>query len=137
MVQINDDYYEDLTPEEIFAKLLDDLAGGLRPVTGRFADWPGFLRAGRQASRRSPTLYGVGRQERARTQRFPPANDVGGASSFPAACAPSIALLIYRSRSRFAQAPAEVAVAPPGAGLGDSESPSAATSEASGGACAR
>src|SRR5579863_2892498 len=30
MVQINDDYYEDLTPE-IFAKLLDDLAAG-RPV---------------------------------------------------------------------------------------------------------
>jgi NADH-quinone oxidoreductase subunit E len=31
MVQINDDYYEDLTPEN-FAKLLDDLAAG-RPVT--------------------------------------------------------------------------------------------------------
>jgi NADH-quinone oxidoreductase subunit E len=30
MVQINDDYYEDLTPEN-FAKLLDDLAAG-RPV---------------------------------------------------------------------------------------------------------
>jgi NADH-quinone oxidoreductase subunit E len=31
MVQVNDDYYEDLTPEN-FAKLLDDLAAG-RPVT--------------------------------------------------------------------------------------------------------
>jgi NADH-quinone oxidoreductase subunit E len=31
MVQINDDYYEDLTPEN-FAKLLGDLAAG-RPVT--------------------------------------------------------------------------------------------------------
>ena len=46
MVQINDDYYEDLTPEN-FEKLLDDLAAG-RPVktgsqTGR------RLRAGRQA----------------------------------------------------------------------------------------
>jgi NADH-quinone oxidoreductase subunit E len=30
MVQINDDYYEDLTPEN-FAKLLDDLKAG-RPV---------------------------------------------------------------------------------------------------------
>ena len=45
MVQINDDYYEDLTPEN-FAKLLDDLAAG-RPVktgsqTGR------VLRAGRR-----------------------------------------------------------------------------------------
>ena len=30
MVQINDDYYEDLTPEN-FEKLLDDLAAG-RPV---------------------------------------------------------------------------------------------------------
>jgi NADH-quinone oxidoreductase subunit E len=31
MVQINDDYYEDLTPDN-FSKLLDDLAAG-RPVT--------------------------------------------------------------------------------------------------------
>ncbi len=43
MVQINDDYYEDLTPEN-FAKLLDDLAAG-RPVTagsqtGRHASEP-------------------------------------------------------------------------------------------------
>ena len=36
MVQINDDYYEDLTPEN-FAKLLDDLATG-RPVQSRLAD---------------------------------------------------------------------------------------------------
>jgi NADH-quinone oxidoreductase subunit E len=33
MVQINDDYYEDLTPES-FAKLLDDLAAGLPVKTG-------------------------------------------------------------------------------------------------------
>ncbi len=47
MVQINDDYYEDLTPEN-FAKLLDDLAAG-RPVKtgsqiGRVSSEP---RAGR------------------------------------------------------------------------------------------
>jgi NADH-quinone oxidoreductase subunit E len=56
MVQINDDYYEDLTPEN-FAKLLDDLAAG-RPVktgsqTGRVGSEPtGGLSA-------LTTLYGV------------------------------------------------------------------------------
>ena len=57
MVQINDDYYEDLTPEN-FAKLLDDLAAG-RPVTkgsqtGRVSSEPegGKLTA-------LTTLYGV------------------------------------------------------------------------------
>jgi NADH-quinone oxidoreductase subunit E len=57
MVQINDDYYEDLTPEN-FAKLLDDLAAG-RPVkvgsqTGRVGSEPpsGKLTA-------LTTLYGV------------------------------------------------------------------------------
>ena len=56
MVQINDDYYEDLTPEN-FAKLLDDLATG-RPVkigsqTGRVSSEPvGGLTA-------LTTLYGV------------------------------------------------------------------------------
>jgi NADH-quinone oxidoreductase subunit E len=56
MVQINDDYYEDLTPEN-FAKLLDDLAAG-RPVntgsqTGRAGSEPtGGLSA-------LTTLYGV------------------------------------------------------------------------------
>jgi NADH-quinone oxidoreductase subunit E len=56
MVQINDDYYEDLTPES-FAKLLDDLAAG-RPVqvgsqTGRVSSEPvGGLTA-------LATLYGV------------------------------------------------------------------------------
>ena len=38
MVQINDDYYEDLTPET-FGKLLDDLAAG-RPAEARLADRP-------------------------------------------------------------------------------------------------
>ncbi len=43
MVQINDDYYEDLTPEN-FAELLDDLVAG-RPVkigsqTGRVSSEP-------------------------------------------------------------------------------------------------
>jgi NADH-quinone oxidoreductase subunit E len=56
MVQINDDYYEDLTPE-IFAKLLDDLAAG-RPVKigsqiGRVSSEP----VGRLTS--LTTLYGV------------------------------------------------------------------------------
>ena len=56
MVQINDDYYEDLTPES-FAKLLDDLAAG-RPVQkgsqiGRVSSEPtGGLTA-------LTTLYGV------------------------------------------------------------------------------
>ncbi len=56
MVQINDDYYEDLTPEN-FAKLLDDLAAG-RPVaqgsqTGRVSSEPvGGLTA-------LTSLYGV------------------------------------------------------------------------------
>ena len=56
MVQINDDYYEDLTPEN-FAKLLDDLAAG-RPVktgsqTGRLGSEPvGGLTS-------LTTLYGV------------------------------------------------------------------------------
>ena len=56
MVQINDDYYEDLTPEN-FAKLLDDLAMG-RPVqvgsqTGRVSSEPvGGLTA-------LTTLYGA------------------------------------------------------------------------------
>ena len=45
MVQINDDYYEDLTPEN-FAKLLGDLAQG-RPVEDRFADRARFFRTGR------------------------------------------------------------------------------------------
>src|ERR1700761_3643277 len=74
MVQINDDYYEDLTPEN-FAKLLDDLAAG-RPVqigsqTGRVsseplggltalttlygADGKGALNESAQATDRSPT----------------------------------------------------------------------------------
>jgi NADH-quinone oxidoreductase subunit E len=56
MVQINEDYYEDLTPEK-FARLLDDLAAG-RPVTtgsqtGRVSSEPvGGLTA-------LTTLYGV------------------------------------------------------------------------------
>jgi NADH-quinone oxidoreductase subunit E len=33
MIQINDDYYEDLTPESL-DKLLDDLASGKKPKTG-------------------------------------------------------------------------------------------------------
>jgi NADH-quinone oxidoreductase subunit E len=57
MVQINDDYYEDLTPEN-FAKLLDDLAAG-RPVktgsqTGRVSSEP---EGGRLTA--LTTLYGV------------------------------------------------------------------------------
>ena len=57
MVQINEDYYEDLTPEN-FAKLIDDLAAG-RPVeigsqTGRVSSEPagGALTA-------LTTLYGA------------------------------------------------------------------------------
>ena len=46
MVQINDDYYEDLTPEN-FAKLLDDLAAG-RPVKTGSQIGRVVLRAGRR-----------------------------------------------------------------------------------------
>ena len=69
MVQINDDYYEDLTPEN-FGKLLDDLAAG-RPVkigsqTGRVSSEPtGGLTS-------LTTLYGVdgvsGPQSKAATE---------------------------------------------------------------------
>jgi NADH-quinone oxidoreductase subunit E len=71
MVQINDDYYEDLTPEN-FAKLLDDLAGG-RPVKkgsqiGRVSSEPvGGLTS-------LATLYGADGHG-GRPSAPPPAND--------------------------------------------------------------
>jgi NADH-quinone oxidoreductase subunit E len=75
MVQINDDYYEDLTPEN-FAKLLDDLAAG-RPVkagsqTGRLGSEPvGGLTT-------LTTLYGVdGRSGPGVPGAAPAANDDG------------------------------------------------------------
>jgi len=57
MVQINDDYYEDLTAD-IFAKLLDDLAAG-RPVkkgsqTGRISSEP---EPGKGPTLTDPALY--------------------------------------------------------------------------------
>ena len=77
MVQINDDYYEDLTPEN-FSKLLDDLAAG-RPVKtgsqiGRVSSEPvGGLTA-------LTTLYGVdGRGGQAAA----PANDERGVAGSP------------------------------------------------------
>jgi NADH-quinone oxidoreductase subunit E len=73
MVQINEDYYEDLTPEN-FVKLLDELAAG-RPVTkgsqiGRSSSEPvGGLTT-------LVTLYGVdGRSGPASALPRPPAND--------------------------------------------------------------
>ncbi len=73
MVQINDDYYEDLTPEN-FARLIDDLAAG-RPVRkgsqiGRMSSEPvGGLTA-------LTTLYGAdGRSGPASMESPPPAND--------------------------------------------------------------
>jgi NADH-quinone oxidoreductase subunit E len=75
MVQINDDYYEDLTAEN-FAKLIDDLAAG-RPVKtgsqiGRVSSEPvGGLTA-------LTSLYGA--DGRGRTQAEAPAND-GGATA--------------------------------------------------------
>src|SRR5271156_849503 len=75
MVQINDDYYEDLTPEN-FAKLLDDLAAG-RPVktgsqTGRVGSEPvGGLTS-------LTTLYGVDGHSGPGVAGAPPvANDDG------------------------------------------------------------
>jgi NADH-quinone oxidoreductase subunit E len=69
MVQINDDYYEDLTPEN-FTKLLDDLAAG-RPVrtgsqTGRISSEPlGGLTS-------LTSLYGVDGRSGPMTQRDQP-----------------------------------------------------------------
>ncbi|WP_395664979.1 NADH-quinone oxidoreductase subunit NuoE [Methylocella sp.] len=91
MVQINDDYYEDLTPEN-FGRLLDDLAAG-RPVTigsqtGRVSSEPtGGLSA-------LTSLYGVdgvsGPQSQATTEaaaqavehETPPAPQADGAAFF-------------------------------------------------------
>ncbi|HKN29826.1 MAG TPA: NADH-quinone oxidoreductase subunit NuoE [Roseiarcus sp.] len=72
MVQINDDYYEDLTPEN-FAKLLDDLAAA-RPVKrgsqiGRVSSEPvGGLTA-------LTTLYGADGRSGPASKAAPPAND--------------------------------------------------------------
>ena len=56
MVQINDDYYEDLTPEN-FAKLLDDLAPAGRSTRARR---PGACRSEPAGGLTSlTTLYGV------------------------------------------------------------------------------
>ena len=72
MVQINDDYYEDLTREN-FAKLLDDLAAG-RPVTKGSQTGPRQLRADRRQLTSLTTLYGVDGTRRAanRATRHPP-----------------------------------------------------------------
>jgi NADH-quinone oxidoreductase subunit E len=81
MVQINDDYYEDLTPEN-FTKLLDNLAAG-RPVTvgsqiGRVSSEPvGGLSA-------LATLYGTDGRGGG-VSAPPPANDEGAAASGSAA----------------------------------------------------
>jgi NADH-quinone oxidoreductase subunit E len=77
MVQINDDYYEDLTPEN-FERLLDDLAAG-RPVrvgsqTGRVCSEP----AGGLTT--LTTLYGVdGRSGPQTADAVPSAADPGAA----------------------------------------------------------
>jgi NADH-quinone oxidoreductase subunit E len=78
MVQINNDYYEDLTPEN-FAKLLDDLVAG-RPVakgsqTGRVSSEP----VGGLTSLTS--LYGVdGRGPPAKSEPSPGSNAHSGAN---------------------------------------------------------
>ena len=106
MVQINDDYYEDLTPEN-FSKLLDNLAAG-RPVTigsqiGRGSSEPvGKLTA-------LATLYGA--DGKSGPDSFPPANDPH--VLVPAPAPPATAPLASAS-----PAPAEPGPAP--------ESPSAA-----------
>ena len=87
MVQINDDYYEDLSPEN-FAKLLDDLSAG-RPVTigsqaGRVSSEPrgGVLSA-------LTTLYGVdGRSGPQSLGATPAANDDAPHVAAPVAAAP-------------------------------------------------
>ncbi len=89
MVQINDDYYEDLTPEN-FAKLLDDLAAG-RPVSQGLADRPRLVRAGRRPDRPDVAL------RRGRSQRA--AERVAGKRLRPVASAQS------RRAGRFALRP--------------------------------
>ena len=84
MVQINDDYYEDLTPEN-FAKLLDDLAAG-RPVTkgsqiGRVGSEPvGGLTA-------LTSLYGADGKGGSAAPASVPANDSGAQPSAQASAA--------------------------------------------------
>ena len=63
MVQINDDYYEDLTTAN-FAKLLDDLAAG-RPVKTGSQTGRGFVRAGGRAADGADDALRRRRQERA------------------------------------------------------------------------
>ena len=99
MVQINDDYYEDLTPEN-FAKLLDDLAAG-RPVRtgsqiGRGSSEPvgGLTRSrpstgrrqGRQRARaalRRRDSRAVASARRQRSRAFAPAPWAMGCCSSP------------------------------------------------------
>ncbi|MET0604920.1 MAG: NADH-quinone oxidoreductase subunit NuoE [Beijerinckiaceae bacterium] len=56
MVQINDDYYEDLTPEN-FARLLDDLAGGRQVKAGSQTGRNGSEPAGDVKTLLDATLY--------------------------------------------------------------------------------
>lgn len=77
MVQINDDYYEDLTPESI-GTLLDDLAAG-RPVkVGPQNSRHGSEPEGVQKTLIDPAIYNVKRQDAA-----PAAEAVGAPSAAP------------------------------------------------------
>jgi len=72
MVQINDDYYEDLTPE-IFAKLLDDLAAGCPVRTGSQVGRVSSEPVGGLTS--LTTLYPAGGRDQSHTH--PPAGKIG------------------------------------------------------------
>ena len=72
MVQINDDYYEDLTPEN-FAKLLDDLAAGRTVKTGSQTGRAGSEPTGGLTS--LTTLYGVDGRSGPGVGGGPAAND--------------------------------------------------------------
>ena len=125
MVQINDDYYEDLTPEN-FAKLLDDLAAG-RPVKkgsqiGRVSSEPvGGLTA-------LTSLYGADGRSVPPGERAP-ANDAAPAPAAPAAPA-SGASAPAPSLAAVQPAPAD-APTPPAPAAAAAGAPAAPASEAS------
>ncbi len=63
MVQINDDYYEDLTPESM-AKLMDDLKAGKAvpgSQAGRVASAPAYLQPGSQVQAPEPAKSAAGK----------------------------------------------------------------------------
>ena len=76
MVQINDDYYEDLTPEN-FSTLLDDLAAG-RPVRDGLADRPPHVRTCRRPDEPDDALRARWPARTAQPPNHDPGRRIGG-----------------------------------------------------------